>query len=62
MSLIDEEWVVMGGSIYSAVEKRKHNQDFSRAKDFVYHDVVAFNVGDRLAKHIVELHNASLGK
>jgi hypothetical protein len=60
VKITEVRWVVVDGSIYTAdtVEMRS---DFSPNRT-IYNvpNAVAFNVGDRLANHIVELHNASL--
>jgi hypothetical protein len=55
-----DEWVAIEGSIYSVVEKIKCSKEFRLGKNYKYHDAIAFNVGHAIAKHIVELHNASL--
>ncbi len=60
MKLLKQRWFVEGNSVYSEEVKTKSNQDFRLGKDFTYHEAVAFNVGEKIAKHIVELHNASL--
>lgn len=53
-------WVVKDGSIFVASTEQKYNPDFK--VKYETQAAVAFNVGDKLAKHIVELHNTSLKK
>lgn len=50
-------WVVIDGSIYTdeIVESRSDNGVFVKARISI-----AFNVGDKLAKYIVDLHNWDL--
>lgn len=55
-----DEWVAIDGSIYFVTEKLKCSKEFRLGKNYVYRDAIAFNVGHAIAKHIVELHNASL--
>jgi hypothetical protein len=54
------EWYVKDGSVFSTEVKIKCSKDFRLGKNYKYQNAIAFNVGDKLARHIVELHNASL--
>lgn len=58
--MMKHKWFVKDGSIFSEQVKSKHSQDFRLGKEYEYNEAVAFNVGDKVAKHIVALHNASL--
>lgn len=56
------EWYEKDGHIFSTEVKSKHSQEFRLGKEYEYQNSIAFNVGSKIAKHIVELHNASLNK
>lgn len=58
--MLKHKWFEYEGSVYCVVEKTKHNQDFRKAKEFKYHEAVAFNVGKAVADHIVAMHNATV--
>ena len=58
--MMKHKWFVKDGSVFSEQEKSKHSQDFRLGKEYKYQEAVAFNVGDRIARHLVKLHNASL--
>ena len=58
--MLKSKWFVKDGSVFSEKVKSKHSQDFRLGKEYEYQEAVAFNVGDRVARHLVELHNASL--
>lgn len=58
--MLKHEWYAKNGSVFSTRIKQKCNNDFRLGKVYKYQDAVVFNVGDKVAKHIVELHNASL--
>lgn len=45
------EWMIVDGSIY--VRAEKDSEEYMK-------DSIAFNVGDRMARHIVYLHNDTL--
>ena len=54
-----ERWIAVEGSIYTDKAYRMHFPDNKEAE--IYNrKSIAFNVGNELAQHIVELHNASL--
>jgi len=57
--LLKEKWVARGGSIFSAVVKPGRS-DFG--VEYKNQEGVAFNVGQKIAHHIVELHNSKLGE
>ncbi len=58
MKVIDSLWEVRGGSIYT-VETVNMRSDFPGNKTTYKIPVaVAFNVGETVAMHIVETHNA----
>jgi len=56
------EWFVRDGSVFSTNTKLKCSKDFRQGKNYEYQDAIAFNVGDSVARHIVQLHNESLKK
>jgi hypothetical protein len=58
--MMKHKWFVKDGSIFSEEVKSKHSQDFRLGKEYKYNEAVALNVGVKVAKHIVDLHNASL--
>ena len=58
--MLKHKWFEKDGSIFCEAEKSKQNQDFRKAKEFKYHEAVAFNVGSEVAKHIVAMHNATV--
>jgi hypothetical protein len=58
--MLKHKWFAKDGSVFSEQIKSKHSQEFRLGKEYEYHEVVAFNVGHRMAKHLVDLHNASL--
>lgn len=57
MSTINEEWIVIGRSIFCAKE-RIATSPFGH--DYTYREAVSFNVGPTIAHHIVNLHNEDL--
>lgn len=54
-----ERWIAIEGCIYTEKAYRIH---FPQNKEGIVYNrkSIAFNVGEELAKHIVELHNAHL--
>lgn len=58
--MMKHEWIAEGGSVYSTQEKIKCSKEFRLGKNYKYRDAVMFNVGNEVAKHVVELHNAWL--
>lgn len=50
------KWVAIQGSIFTEQEVERQS-DFG--KKYKARLSIAFNVGDKLAKHIVQMHNAS---
>ena len=59
LSIEQRQWVEDGGSIYTA-DEIEMVVDFDKRRIKV-RESVAFNVGVKLARHIVRLHNQSLG-
>lgn len=57
-SLEQVKWVVKDGSIFAAESVNQYNPDFKVRYKMT--PAIAFNVGDKLAAHIVELHNKAL--
>jgi hypothetical protein len=57
---MNHKWVAQDGHIFSEKVTLKNNKDFRNGRNFECQDAIAFNVGDKLAKHIVELHNNAL--
>lgn len=51
-------WIVDNGSIYTA-DTVELKIDFSK-KSIQVREAIAFNVGDAVAHHIVETHNAQV--
>ena len=60
MGLKQEKWFAKDGSVFSVETKLKRTQDFRFAKNFEYNESVMLNVGNDVAKHVVELHNTWL--
>ncbi len=54
-------WFLENGHIFSEEETVKKAPDHRGAKEFVVRTSIAFNVGDKVGQHIVDLHNQSLG-
>jgi hypothetical protein len=54
------KWYVKDGSVFSTETKLKCSKDFRLGKNYQYQDAIAFNVGNKIAEHIVELHNTRL--
>ena len=54
------KWFEKDGHIFSEEVKKKTNNDFRFSRVWESNTVIALNVGKSVAKHIVELHNASL--
>ena len=54
------KWFVKDGSIFSTEVKVKNNKDFRLGLNFKTNPCIAFNVGDKLAKYIVDLHNSKI--
>jgi hypothetical protein len=57
-SNLRQPWEVVDGSVQTASTTPKKLDFTGRLKDV--HDSIAFNVGNDVAKHIVELHNSWL--
>ena len=60
--MMKHKWFVKDGSIFSEQVKSKHSQDFRLGKEYQYQEAIAFNVGNRIAQHIVDLHNAEIDR
>lgn len=58
--MLKHKWFEKDGSIFCVAEKFKRNQDFRKAKEFKYHEAIAFNLGTEMARYIVTLHNSKL--
>lgn len=58
LPLTERKWIVRDGSIYTEGTKDVY-VDVVR-KTFKTQPAIAFNIGDKHANHIVELHNRSL--
>lgn len=56
------KWFARDGHVFSEKVVTKKNADFRFGDEFKYNEAIAFNVGQKLAQHIVDLHNASLEK
>lgn len=56
---LKERWVAIGGSIAC---EREYFRKADLGKQYLTRDWIAFNVGERAARHIVDLHNKSLGE
>lgn len=56
------KWFERDGHIFSEKVVTKKNADFRFGDEFSFNEAIAFNVGQRTARHIVKLHNASLTK
>lgn len=59
MKLLDDKWVAIDGSVFCEI-KYQTKSDFG-VKYFTQ-DAIAFNVGQKIAEHIVKLHNVELEK
>ena len=62
ISMLDKRWVAENGNIFVDESFTKRNSDYKYGEFFEVRNSVAFNVGQRVAQHIVDLHNASLTK
>lgn len=51
------KWVALGGCIFTE-QLYRHKADLG--KEYHSRQSIAFNVGQKVAEHIVNLHNASL--
>lgn len=54
-----EKWVAMSGSVFT---ERTFRQKPDLGVPYVARQSVMFNVGDKVANHVVALHNATLNK
>lgn len=52
-----EKWVAMSGSVFT---ERTFRQKPDLGVPYLARQSVMFNVGDKVANHVVKLHNASL--
>lgn len=57
---LNEKWVVIDGSIFT--DKQFPVKTENKLRVVMSRKAVAFNVGESVAKHIVDLHNKSLEK
>lgn len=57
---MEAKWFAKDGSVFSEKVTVKKNQDFRLGKTFECQEVIAFNVGNKIAQHIVALHNKEL--
>ena len=55
--MINEKWVVKDRTIFVA-EVKNARSDFG--VDYKKQDAIAFNVKQKIAEHIVKLHNAAI--
>lgn len=60
--MLDKRWVAENGNIFVDESYKKRNSDYKYGEFFEARNSIAFNVGQKLAQHIVELHNKSLEK
>lgn len=56
------KWFAKDGHLYSEQVKVKTNNDFRFGKTFDSNVVIAYNVGNKIASYIAELHNATLNE
>lgn len=54
----NDMWEAVGGNVVSVKKRVSNSKEFRLGKQYEVTDTVAFNVGNSMAKHIVELHNA----
>lgn len=59
LPLDQRKWKVVDGSIYANDTDKMYVEESK--KTFHIFPSIAFNVGDKLANHIVNLHNISIG-
>lgn len=57
MSLMKERWIAKNGSVFSEVSKKQVVLGFKDANAFYVNESVALNVGNAVAKHMVDVHN-----
>lgn len=57
---MNSKWFAKNGSVFSEKVIEKKNQDFRLGKTFESQEVIALNVGNKVAQHIVDLHNKEL--
>ena len=55
------KWFVENGHIFSEEITVMKSRDHPKGNEFNVHTSIAFNVGDKVGQHIVDLHNQSLG-
>ncbi len=56
--MLKEKWVVVNGSI---ITEKTYKVKTEHDTTFIAPKYIAFNVGNKMAEHIVKLHNDSLG-
>lgn len=54
---LKERWIVIDGSIAC---EREYVRKADLGKEYKTRDWIAFNIGTKAARHIVDLHNKSL--
>lgn len=54
----NDMWEAVNGNVVSVKKRVSNSKEFRLGKQYEVTDTVAFNVGNSMAKHIVELHNA----
>jgi len=57
---MNSKWFAKNGSVFSEKVIEKKNQDFRLGKTFECQEVIALNVGNKFAQHIVSLHNKEI--
>ena len=60
LPLEQRKWKVVDGSIYADDTDKMYSDEAKMT--YLIFPSIAFNVGNTLANHIVDLHNKSIGK
>lgn len=60
MNILTERWIAIDGSVYTERAMPKKTESTGKLMETQQRDSVAFNVGPKVAAHMVKLHNESL--
>jgi Neuraminidase (sialidase) len=57
---MEAKWFAKDGSVFSEKVITKKSQDFRLGNTFKCQEVIAFNVGNKVAQYLVSLHNKEI--
>jgi hypothetical protein len=60
MNVLDERWIAIDGSIYTERAVPKKSEATGKLFKEPQRESIAFNVGQKVAQHIVNVHNLSM--